>query len=655
MGMTMTRHHHLNDPAARCNAGRSRGAVLVVTLLALLLLVGLVIWVVNLGQQTSRKVLTQNTADATAAAGAGWVARSFNTVAMNNVAQARMIALVNVLDSMPQSTAFTLTDQRAMLSAVDQGASINDAPFQQGRQLMRTKLEEEVATLEPMESFYRLEFDVRRMTHYSVPADLGGGRGHIWQAMEALDQFSQATMEHLGELAQYNAVRGAQAVGAPAADQDTDLAAFILPAIPDIPWERGEFDDFERPVRMGLLPTAVDDKTTNRGPYDTVFGWRDIRYESVEGYTVPGGTSVARGGRGAVPIGRGDGGNDDRFRRTGGDPDSYRVYGPFQWMIRLISDFNYNRLEYSRLSTHARRIASRKLGMLWPRDEDGDGVDDAQVPVVDPHWITSYNQARYIAAAGEPTIRETAFIAVEIKSRYRRDHPQYGSPGSWAFAPTRSRDRRSPRIVWAPGWQDPESWPAPKVANHVWRDEFDYEVYYDNEIGLYASADDEGEPQVHTVYRIDYFLFGGVNVGDPAEVSNPHNFPSKSVLTAPIDLVHAQIGPDEESRREWLTFLAAARRSDEPLMWPRKFTGHKPYPHMLALAQAHVFNNHSWDLWTQMWHAQLEPVVEFDRWIDQLEADGGRLQSVADLSEQDVQELHRYLASIQKLAPMMSH
>jgi uncharacterized membrane protein len=88
---------------ARANAlaagRRDRGVVLVIVILSLALVASLIFYVFNIGQQIKNRVEVQHAADAAAISGAGWVARSMNTVAMNNVQSARLIALANVLDA----------------------------------------------------------------------------------------------------------------------------------------------------------------------------------------------------------------------------------------------------------------------------------------------------------------------------------------------------------------------------------------------------------------------------------------------------------------------------------------------------------------------------------------------------------------------------
>src|SRR5690606_34105711 len=108
-GRVLIRPFTAADSSA-CDA-RRRGAVLVAMLLGLLLLAGLVFYVFNLGRAAQQRVVAQQAADATVQAGGGWVARSLNEVALNNIAMSRTIAMINILDSMPMAVEFTLIDQ----------------------------------------------------------------------------------------------------------------------------------------------------------------------------------------------------------------------------------------------------------------------------------------------------------------------------------------------------------------------------------------------------------------------------------------------------------------------------------------------------------------------------------------------------------------
>ncbi|HHH75793.1 MAG TPA: hypothetical protein ENL03_02055, partial [Phycisphaerae bacterium] len=66
-----------------------RGQVLMIILIGMVLMSGLIFYVYNLGSQVNQQVDMQDAADATAISGAGWMARSMNLIAMNNVGQAK--------------------------------------------------------------------------------------------------------------------------------------------------------------------------------------------------------------------------------------------------------------------------------------------------------------------------------------------------------------------------------------------------------------------------------------------------------------------------------------------------------------------------------------------------------------------------------------
>ena len=92
-------------------AAKRSGQILVITLLAITVLVGLVFFVYNLGGRLSDRLSQQNAADAAAVSGAGWMARSMNVVAMNNVTQTRLLALIAVLDAMPLAAEMTIAEE----------------------------------------------------------------------------------------------------------------------------------------------------------------------------------------------------------------------------------------------------------------------------------------------------------------------------------------------------------------------------------------------------------------------------------------------------------------------------------------------------------------------------------------------------------------
>jgi len=216
-------------------------------------------------------------------------------------------------------------------------------------------------------------------------------------------------------------------------------------------------------------------------------------------------------------------------------------------------------------------------------------------------------------------------------------------------------DRHTPRIQRVRGWMDPSTWTtATQLNDWQWRDEWEYEIYEDRAIGLPGVKDADGQWATQTAYRIDTFIFLAVNVGEEVEVPNPHNFSGRSELPAPTDLDHDSIphgegDADAPARLELLNFLAVARIDDTPVGWKSRFRGGKPYPHQVAVAQAHVFNNHSWDLWTQMWEAQLRPIRDVEGWIAKMD----QSDSHDDLDSQDVEDLADYMRAVQKYGELI--
>ena len=705
----------------------SRGVVLVTTLLALILLVGLIAFVLNMGSQVNRRARLQNAADATAAAGAGWVARSMNTVAANNVAQARYLGMINTLDAMPTATAAALQEQTFLRDALRSGSSVNtrngelDRVVKQQVDNLLTELDQEIELLQPIHDHFQSN-DVARMTHYNGPH----GRGDIWRAMEALDQYSQATMENLSQLAQINAVRGGE-VNLPG---DLDSSAFIVPVITDVPWQRSRFYDFDRPVTLGLLPEKVDEKQTNRGPFDTIFGWRDRLHRYPYSYQpIPSGGFVG-GVRSTAPSIFG--GGPSGFRYPGGPPEegelsAYSVYGTHEWSKRKIHRVAYRsrkgqspkpaNLEESRFWPWFSQLADTKRDYVWrnlsPRE------------FATPDWHSQYPSVPEDAA--EPLdFSETGYFRLDIRSRFARNEAGFMSPGSWWFENVSRADYDAKESVlvieplrqsyprpyqsawWLPTYRmvvdgvqqtlrmkQPEElsehYPqitVEKAGSRAWVYEYEYEVMSDPEIGLFPKA---GPQKAHFIQVI---IFAGVNrnpirptVFDPAEeariassdperdvrrvqiainldtltpsVENPYDGldPNAIDSPAPTDIVHQKIAAlDKDSHRRYLTYLAIARQSDQASAWPSQFDGNKPYPNAVAIAQVRVFNNHSWDLWTQMWHAQLEPVQDYAAWIDTMKTVSDDVEETAWIRQDEYDNLQQYLSSLKALADVtLSH
>ena len=98
---------------------------------------------------------------------------------------------------------------------------------------------------------------------------------------------------------------------------------------------------------------------------------------------------------------------------------------------------------------------------------------------------------------------------------------------------------------------------------------------------------------------------------------------------------------------------AVARQRDQALFWPGRFDRDKPSQHTVAIAQGAVFNNHSWDLWTQMWQGiayrrsilpgenpdELSPRLLFERDVS------ARIPLNREQTPEDIGNLAAFLAS----------
>jgi hypothetical protein len=326
--------------------------------------------------------------------------------------------------------------------------------------------------------------------------------------------------------------------------------------------------------------------------------------------------------------------------------------------VGLIRQFVLQHLELSRLDYWMDELARIRIGYLWPEAGDVDwsgwSFDEAElVELVEPDWEINFDNVTAIAARDEQSIRETAFFAFEMKSRYPKDHPAFMSEGSWA--PITDGGMQQARVVRVSGWEDPRNWPVAKVTDHGWRDEWEYEIYWDTEIGLEPRTDPDGNMILQRVYRYDHYYFAGANVGEPVGVDHPFaGFDPRSPdAPAPLMLDRSLRDPDAPARRDHLRFLAAAQQEDGAENWRSAFYSGKPHPYMVALAEAEVFNNHSWDLWTPMWHAQLVPVREYGEWVKRLDEQLGALNLPTGMNAAEVAALLDYLRSIEPLAEQM--
>ncbi len=650
---------------AERNAHTRAGQVLVVMLLALTLLIGLVFYVLNVGDQGHVRVEMQNAADSAAISAAGWMAKCMNVVAMNNVAITRMLALVPTLDAFPLSTIMAHEEVSAWVQCLEWQLAhgVTDDLLREGLESLRDRMVEQRDILAPISQYFNDGgVDMEQLTTWSI-RNYGGAppHGRLWQAAEAMDLLSQVTADSAGMLAQKNAVYYG-------ADSHAEIAFSVplLPELPHLPVERTSYSQFESPVKRGVIP---DREWPQRlGPYDKLYKWRNYQYKNIRerdrwvagrpghGATRGGNANVSVGGRTRGRSARGSSTNPDGHwasRTVARILMGYTPYGPYEWMRRRVHGYAQGwwqnqgyyagKLADTFFHEYHRNIADIKLGYMW-------GPQTLKV-IHYPQWHVDYPAAKAIAEDPSTRVTRTMFYLVEIRSKYPKGDSRFLQDESGKKTYKTNGDL--PIAMWVNGWNDPAEWNIPKINDWIWEDQWDYETTEDWDINIRMVQDSTGNPVWQKVYMVSMYVFGGIDVGGEVEVTNPSNYTSHEGLPAPtlIDVETAgdydpqQPHHDLGVRRTLFTYFGAAAKSDSPRVWPSRFDSGNPFGRTVAVAQAEIFNNASWDLWTQNWDAKLVPVSQWQRWMALMEATAEDA-AVTDglVNPEDVLEIHTYLS-----------
>ena len=277
---------------------RHRGVVLVIMLLAIVLIASLLYYVLNLGKHVNNRIVTQHSADAAANAQGTWVARQFNTVAMNNITITRYLAAIPVMDAQPMIAEAQYQEYRDLLNglqetydpttgrnAIASNNSLLDSTITGELTRLHTEMIGEQQQLYDVYNTF-LNYDITQDTRYP---------GNIWNAINNLNEISLACMDSLPTLAGLHAAD----VGRANMEADNSPGIFVttIPAMVNVAYRHSEsndenlqthFDDFRNPVLDGRLPDYMSHRIINRGPYDTIFGQRSLTYSLFTPAPTPG-------------------------------------------------------------------------------------------------------------------------------------------------------------------------------------------------------------------------------------------------------------------------------------------------------------------------------------------------------------------------------
>lgn len=631
-----------------------RGQVMVIAVLALLLLTGLLFAIINVGHNVTRRLNAQGGADSAAISGGVHMARSLNTVSMNNISMARLLSLVPIMDSLPLATQMSTEEllawQEHLEWQLDQPLPADRIrePMLEGLDKLRERFEYQYQLLEPTASLLNGGgVDISEKTFYRIRgrSDVPP-HGDFWRAARHLDQFNQATAAVAGI--------GAQRAAREHAEQSNTPASLLLPLTPAFPAEHGDWRDWYR--NRGQRDTVLEhgrtpqhDEPHRLGGFDKHFNWRDMVYRNIYGPPEyrPGTGGQRRGVRGPRAGGKTVGNSGVGSGHPGGlhrpvigrELIGYRTYGPWEWMRRRVNDYWWRHLRDSNFNEQFNTLARAKLEYMFQ--------SSVEQQIHYPQWRTYYPDAVSLAQGGA-RITYTMFYKITIRSRYPQDDSQFMSPGSYAS------NADSPMTIRANGWVDPATWGVQQIADYIWEDPWEYETTQDLEIGIVQppKSDPTDPDEWFPVYMIDRYVFAGVDIGGEWPIRNPANFDSLDDLPAPMlmDLSGGDYDvsdPDHDHgvRRQLYTLLGVGHVYDNPFGWQGRFaTGH-PAGGVTALAQVEIYNNTSWGLFCQDWHAQLVPVTGSAQWLRALE-NGAYLLSTTPEVNMTLEEYDRIQNSL---------
>ena len=668
------------------------------TLLALPVLAGMAFYVYNTGVQVNDRLAMQDAADSAAISGSVWMARSMNGVAMNNVAMAKLLASVVVLDSVPLATNMSLAEvtgwqaamQAQLLSMPTINLKIPDAGekaiLAAALPVLNNRMTTEINILTPVDTVLNNSgFNMALTTNWSIMPQQGGQaqQGTLWQAILALQQFSAATKASCGSLAQANAVRYGQSDKAAVAFEVPVLA--VMPAIP------GTFGDFEWLLRGsegvqsntananprggpgGAIPDMV--YPYRLGPYARLLRWRNPWTRTIGATAIPpsGNASGIPGDGGVGSQGPGFGGGS-----TGGTTLTfgYSTYGPVAWAMNNLgwwTNGNGTSAQFGQLpDTHFRQYMSQLTGIKLEYMFGSQATKQIHKPVI----ISDYGAAKQAAANPKTPPYMTYYFCVRIISSVPEGGNQWLQPDTcWTNVPGFGYDQSvTPVFTGFGGWLDMDTLvgganpnpqpgrPAPAVwtrlGNYVWKETATGTSTSFPQIGIIQKLDGQGNPIPQPLYFVEFRIFGGLDVGPMVDVSDPCNGLESTiaaqVLPLKLDVSQGdcadpnapglELGADQGARRTKFTFLGVAQHGASSSFWPNQFPPANPSGNMVAVAQAELFNNSSWDLWTQDWRAQMVPVSQWDDWTAQMDAGAGDASATNGLLQpNEVTDVSTYL------------
>ena len=739
----MTINNPLNLRPYQYNASaryqNRKGAVLLITIIGLTAFVGLIFFVLNLGTQINRRISAQNSADSAVISGSGWIAKSMNVIAMNNVTTTRLIALVCVMDALPVAAEMTIAEEtgaQKIPDALEKWTKRKkpftpwdrDNFFLRGLQEIYRNMHSSSNASAQLDLLVEIDnrfdhpdeirpengYDVTRTTNWQSPA----GRGFIWQTMLALEAFSHVIIDNAGTLAQENAALFAEQNGA--------KHSILFPLKPEILAKQGKWADYRVPLMDSIsyrFDQAEQRLKCNIEQHNVVHFLetafqkdtaRSFRHLYVRGGAIPDLKFPHRLG----PFARlyrwrdyHDQYDHSNFGRQFVERWGYHTYGPLRHMLRRIV-WNFGSaghrhgagiLDTSRFAWHLQNLSQVKLAYLF-------GLNAPINIQYSDRWVTDYKKAEKFVIDDQKRMTKeyelnqklglnrpvrsnvmlTRYYQVTVKSTVRfKDKSLWMNYRTWQDAPP--TNTFTPRRWWSwqlrgkgpygnpsqqhlhrwfsdrYGWSPvhalkfgtkPQLWAWIEMdpTGHSWYHLSKREVIFDNELGLPPRPiyDKKGvivDYIKYTIYVMTWRVFGGIEVRNEHPLSSPVYGANLSDMPKPvlIDTSKGDYTIDRNAgvRASHFTYRGLSSSNSRPKFWRSKFRSGSPTNNMVSVAQSQVFNNRSWDLWTQDWQSQLMPISNWETFVSEIRDNKNSPEETnLNISQQDLENLIRYLESI---------
>ncbi|MFG0249082.1 MAG: hypothetical protein ACF8OB_09375 [Phycisphaeraceae bacterium JB051] len=589
------------------NRGRSQhgGHALVLTLLILLLTAAVAFGVLSIGRHARVKEMTHFSAQAGAESGASWIARSLNTVSMNNNAMAQLIVKAGIIEGLPTAMDMYQKDLKAtqdLLKQIDikdlprEWQPIDDnTPIAKSYERLKQYTHHELRIALNTQKYYARQLsenDLAAITHVKPQKD-AKQPGAIWQAIYALDEINQTQLENLEVQAQLAVLRGSVL---DTTARQTEASALLIPTdSPTVNWQRGSFDDFapiiakdhEYAVTMGYYDYASNPNITDL---------RELTFEQpqkIKVYKNRAGKCLASRIRASQPSPR----HHPRARQEQ-MPEAVKFAMPAIQDMALLDTIGplLHRLNNKRLINHLHAINASFMAQLWPDEKS------PAKPVYDSQWVTDMDKIYQIMDKDPQSIREIAFITVEAKSAVPPTDPKYGNAKNWALIHKATDTPLQVEYFNYDKRLDPRTWEKlgmQELHPRLWREVWTQQIYADRSINVKPlPAQPKNKYPRQPIYRVDDYLLIGINVGKPVKLHSPYNFPSDDAKPAPILYIQNE---ENKPATDEIRRSVVAQNHVRSLPWSNPTSPTETASPLLSPYDVSVSNSGNFSFWFQGW------------------------------------------------------